>query len=174
MIKYLMLGIWIVALALGSAYGTIVMTGSGDGGDKTAEAQLPPEQVRTKRLSVPIIGDGKVKGYVLAQFIFNINAQASKDMAIRPDIFLVDEAFKVIFSGEAINFSVLEKPDGAKLTEAIKKNINARFGENFLQDVLVQELNFVPQERFRGGALQGGARFGEAPASPSPARLLAA
>jgi hypothetical protein len=151
MIKYLMLGMWICVLALGSAYATLTMVGTPGEADKAAEEAPPPEQVRTKRLSIPIIGDGKVKGYVLTQLVFNIDAKAAQQMAVRPDIFLVDEAFKVIFSGEAINFSALEKPDGKKLTDVIKKNINTRFGDNFLQEVLVQELTYVPQERFRGG-----------------------
>lgn len=152
MIKYLMLGVWICVLALGSAYAAILISGppgaSPEGSAETAEVV---EQVRTKRLSIPIIGDGKVKGYVLAQFVFNINGKSAQEMSVRPDIFLVDEAFKVIFSGEAINFSALEKPDATKLTDVIRKNINARFGEDFLKEVLVQELNYVPQERFRGG-----------------------
>jgi hypothetical protein len=146
-----MLGVWICVLALGSVYGTLMMVGGGGEAEKTAAEAPPPEQVRTKRLSIPIIGEGKVKGYVLTQLVFNIDAKTAQQMAVRPDIFLVDEAFKVIFSGEAINFSALEKPDGKKLTEIIKKNINARFGDNFLQEVLVQELTYVPQERFRGG-----------------------
>jgi hypothetical protein len=151
-IKYLMLGVWICLLALGSAFGMILMSsGPPEQAEQSGEEAVAIEQVRTKRLSIPIIGDGKVKGYVLTQLVFNINGKASQEMTVRPDIFLVDEAFKVIFSGEAINFSALEKPDATKLTEVIRKNINARFGDNFLQEVLVQELTYVPQERFRGG-----------------------
>jgi hypothetical protein len=151
-IKYLMLGVWICVLALGSAYGMVLMSGApGDEAEQADSHTASVEQVRTKRLSIPIIGEGKVKGYVLTQLVFNIDGKAAQEMAVRPDIFLVDEAFKVIFSGEAINFSSLEKPDASKLTSVIKKNINTRFGDNFLHDVLVQELTYVPQERFRGG-----------------------
>jgi hypothetical protein len=161
MIKYLMLGFWICALALGSSYATILMSAQPEvegEGNEVEKAAI--EQVRTKRLSIPIIGEGRLKGYVLAQFVFHVNQTMANDMSIRPDIFLVDEAFKVIFSGEAVDFRSMEKPDASALSAAIRKNVNERFGTDFLQEVLVQELNFVPQERFRGGSLQGESRFG--------------
>ena len=161
MIKHLFLGFWICALALGSTYATVVMTAKpADEAHGQDVGKVALEQVQTKRLSIPIIGDGRMKGYVLAQFVFHVNAKMAKEMSIRPDIFLVDEAFKVIFSGEAVNFKSMEKPDASALGAAIRKNVNERFGTDFLQEVLVQELNFVPQERFRGGSLQGETRFG--------------
>jgi hypothetical protein len=74
-------------------------------------------------------------------------------MTVKPDIYLVDEAFKVIYSGSAIDFRNPSKPDFAALGQTIKDNVNARFGGNFVQEVLVQELSYLPQERLRGGSL---------------------
>jgi len=160
MMKYLLLGFWICVLALGSAYATIMLNTQPQTDSKTdGSKDVAIEQVQTKRLSIPIIGDGQMKGYVLAQFVFHIDADAADEMSIRPDIFLVDEAFKVIFSGEAVNFSEMKSPDASALATAIKANVNKRLGPDFLQEVLVQELNYVPQARFRGGWLWGGAYF---------------
>lgn len=160
MTKYLLLGVWICVLCLGAAYVTMTMTLAPDADPGKAQSQpVSIEQVKTKRLNIPIIGDGQVKGYVLAQFVFHINADMAKDLSARPDLFLVDEAFKVIFSGEAIDFERLEKPDASGLSKAIKRNVNERFGPEFLQEVLVQELNYIPQERFRGGSLAEDSSF---------------
>lgn len=161
MIKQLIFGFYICGITLGAAYGTMLWKTQSQQAAENQEAEAPPlEQVQTKRISVPIIGDGVVKGYVLAQFIFRIDAKASHELNVRPDIFLVDEAIKVIFSGEAVDFSNLQQPDASALSKVIKKNVNARFGESFVQEVLVQELNYVPQERFRGGALEAEVRYG--------------
>ena len=160
MIKYILLGVWICAVTLGSSYGAIwwnaqeQQKGSGPG-----EPKVAIEQVQTKRINVPVIANGALKGYVLAQFVFHIDAAALNEMTVRPDIYLVDEAFKVIYSGKAIDFRDPQKPDFSALGKTIKENVNARFGPGFVQEVLVQELTYLPQERFRGGALRGSDSF---------------
>lgn len=161
MIKYILLGLWICGVTLGSSYGVIIWqaqqqqhkAGAGE------QPKVAIEQVQTKRINVPVIANGALKGYVLAQFVFHIDAAALKEMTVRPDIYLVDEAFKVIYSGKAIDFRNPQKPDFSALGPTIKDNVNARFGQGFVQEVLVQELTYLPQERFRGGALQGGGNF---------------
>jgi hypothetical protein len=159
-IKYILLGLWICAVTLGSSYGVILWQAPQQ--PKAGASDQPKvviEQVQTKRINVPVIANGALKGYVLAQFAFDIDAAAMKDMKVRPDIYLVDEAFKVIYSGTAIDFRDPQKPDFSALGRTIKDNVNARFGPGFVQEVLVQELTYLPQERFRGGALRGSGGF---------------
>lgn len=161
MIKYILLGLWICGVTLGSSYGVIWWQAQQQQ-KKDAAGEQPKieiEQVQTKRINVPVIANGALKGYVLAQFTFHLDAVAVKQMKVKPDIYLVDEAFKVIYSGTAIDFRDPQKPNFAALGKTIKDNLNARFGAGFVQDVLVQELTYLPQEKFRGGALPGSASF---------------
>jgi hypothetical protein len=158
-IKYIILGLWICGVTLGSSYGVILWQVQ----QQKAGAAEPPkvaiEAIQTKRINVPVIANGALKGYVLAQFVFHIDAAALKGMTVRPDIYLVDEAFKVIYSGKAIDFRNPQQPDFSALGKTIKDNVNARFGPGFVQEVLVQELSYLPQEKFRGGALRGSGSF---------------
>ena len=62
------------------------------------------EHVRTKMISVPIIAEGAIQGYVIAQFVFSIDAKQLKQLSIRPEAILLDEAFKVIYAGESRRF----------------------------------------------------------------------
>jgi hypothetical protein len=159
-IKHLLFGLWICIVSLGAAYGSI--TWQAQQKIKAADAENPKmeiEQVQTKRISVPIISDGVVKGYVFAQFVFHVDGGAMKQMKIKPDIFLVDEAFKVIYRGDGIDFRNPEKPDVAALGGIIKKSVNARLGSNFVQEVFVEELNYLPQDKFRGGWLMEDRHF---------------
>jgi hypothetical protein len=159
--KHLLLGVWMCLVSLGAAYGGILWQAHQNAPSGNGEKpKLEIQQVQTKRISVPIIDDGVVKGYVFAQFVFQVDAAAMKEMTVKPDIFLVDEAFKVIYRGEGINLRNAQKTDIAKLSATIKKNVNARIGENFVQDVLVTELNYISKDGIRGGALLGGPHFG--------------
>jgi hypothetical protein len=159
-IKYILLGLWITGVTLGASYG--VMMWQAQQTQKAADAgpaKVETTQVQTKRINVPVIANGALKGYVLAQFVFSIKTDALKAMTVKPDIYLVDEAFKVIYSGTAIDFRDPQKPDFSALGKTIKDNVNARFGPDFVQEVLVQELTYLPQDKFRSGALERSGGF---------------
>lgn len=155
-----MFGMWICGISLGAAYGTISWKAQQKMHISAPDnPNMEIQQVQTKRISVPIISEGAVKGYVFAQFVFHVDGDAMKKMTIKPDIFLVDEAYKVIYRGDGVDFRNPGKPDIGSLSDTIKKNVNARLGSNFVQEVFVQELNYLPQDKFRGGALIGGPHF---------------
>ena len=152
MLKYIFVGLWVCGVTLGSAYGVMLWQAQNQyhAKDKPVE-KVEFEQVKTKVISVPIVHEGKVRGFVLAQFTFQIEASMLKDMAVKPDIYFVDEAFRIIYSGEVVNFSTLRKPDLPALAKVIKESVNKRLGKDLVHEVFVQELNYIPQEQFRGG-----------------------
>jgi hypothetical protein len=102
-------------------------------------------------ISVPIISAGAIQGYVVAQFAFNVDAKLLKRMSIRPEAILLDEAFKTIYASESIDFSNLQKQDLPALLGSVGANVNKRFGMPVVDDVLVQELNYVPKAEARMG-----------------------
>lgn len=153
MIKLIFVGLWACAITLGSSWAVIAWKSG-----KAAEAAREPEkhlggleQVRTKMISVPIIANGAIQGYVIAQFAFTIDAKLLKQLTIKPDAILMDEAFKTIYAGETIDFQNLKKQDLPGLVKAVSDNANRRLGASMVQDVLIQELNYVPKAEARMG-----------------------
>ena len=148
MIKTLLVGIWLCAVTLGAAYGVMMMQM-----DKEAPAEeskpVALEQRQTKMLNVPIINNGAVDGYVLAQFAFTVEAEKAKELSTKPELILVDEAFKLIYSGEVVDFRHLRRSDIGALSKIILENVNKRLGQNLVHEVLVQELNYLPKEQLR-------------------------
>jgi hypothetical protein len=152
-IKLIFVGLWACAISLGSSWAVIAWKSG-----KAAEAERTPEkhsggleQVRTKMISVPIISGGAIQGYVLAQFAYSIEAKLLKQLTIKPDAILMDEAFKTIYAGETIDFLNLKKQDLPALLKAVSDNANRRLGAPMIQDVLIQELNYVPKAEARMG-----------------------
>jgi hypothetical protein len=74
-----------------------------------------------------------------------------KEMPIKPDMYVLDEAFQLIFSGEFIDFRQFKKQDMLALGKKVAENVNKRLGTQVVEDVLVQELNYVPKDSVRGG-----------------------
>jgi hypothetical protein len=156
MIKFVLMGVWLCAITLGAAYGVMYWRAEQAAEDREfaareAKSREGTEQVRTKMISVPLVVDGVVRGYVLAQFTFTLNSYLAKSLPVKPDLYLVDEAFRLLYSGEAVDFKTLKKTEVGALAEKLKQNVNKRFGTDIVQDVFVQELNYLPKEQSRGG-----------------------
>lgn len=153
MIKPILLGIWLCGITLGSAYGVLHWQKQQRAAEAAAvvAAKSPVlEQMQTKVINVPIIADGAVSGYVLAQFSFTVEADKVKELSTKPDLILVDEAFKLIYAGEAVDFRHLRRADVDALSKIIRTNVNKRLGQELVHDVLVQQLNYLPRDQLRG------------------------
>jgi hypothetical protein len=152
-IKLIFIGIWVCAITLASSYAAVSwrMNKTKETTEHGSKLSGALEHVKTKMISVPIIADGAIQGYVVAQFSFTIDASVLKRLTIKPDVFLLDEAFKTIYAGEAIDFRKLKKQDLSGLLKTLGDNVNKRFGAPFVESVLIQELNYVPKAEARQG-----------------------
>ena len=152
MTKLILSAVWICIITLVSSYtaaswkarGTIVPTG---------EPSLTGlNYQKTDPINVPIIVDGGVKGYVVAQFVYTADATALKQLSVPPDAFILDEAFRTVYSDDRIDFDHLERFDLASLTKTLMEAVNTRFGTELIQDVLVHQFTFVTKEEIRAQA----------------------
>lgn len=151
MMKALLLGVWVSVVTLGAAYGVMTWQKSQSAAEHAEEhGPVALQQMQTKMLNVPIINEGAVQGYVLAQFAYTVEAEKVKELSTKPDVILVDEAFKLIYAGEVVDFRHLRRADIGTLSKAILDNVNKRFGQKLVHEVLVQELNYLPRDQLRG------------------------
>ena len=86
------------------------------------------ESVKTRMISVPVVADGAIHGYVMAQFVFTVDSKTMKHLSVKPDVFLLDEAFKAIYGGESVDFRQFKKRDLQGLSKQIGDNVNKRLG----------------------------------------------
>ena len=152
MIKPILTGVWVCAATMGSAYLGVAWQRPAavtEHKDHGSSSDLTP--VRTRMISVPVVADGGIRGYVVAQFAFTAPARLMKQLSVKPDLYVLDEAFQLIFSGELIDFRQFKKQDLPALGKKIAENVNSRLGMRVVEDVLVQELNYVPKDGVRGG-----------------------
>ena len=152
MIKLILSAVWICIITLASSYvaaswksrGTIAATGD--------EGLTGLNYTKTDPINVPILADGSVKGYVVAQFVYTADAAGLKQLSVPPDAFILDEAFRTIYDDDRIDFDHLDRFDLASLTTKLKEDANKRFGIDLLQDVLVQQFTFVTKDEVRAQA----------------------
>jgi len=149
MIKTILTGVWICVATLASLYSVMIWQGG-----KNASAQPDKffgglDYVKTNTVSVPIIDDGDVAGYVLARFIYLADGRQLKKMSVPAELVLIDEAFQAIYAGSLKNFKRIEKYDLAALTTRMKNSANKRFETNLIDDVLIDSISYVPKSEAR-------------------------
>jgi hypothetical protein len=149
MIKLLLAGIWASIVSLGAAYAMMQWQGQSDAGP-SGDAEMKIEEFRTKAINVPIIGAGTIQGYMVAQFVFTVDANAMAKMKVNPEVYVLDEAFKTIYAGEQVNFQNMKKQDLPMLAKRLGENVNKRLGVNIVQDVLIDQLSYIPKKDMRG------------------------
>lgn len=152
MIKTVLIGIWISGVALGASYGALLwQSGQKPTEEKKEKFFGKVEQVKTRSISAPVIAGGVIQGYVNAQFAFAVESDTLKKLSVHPETLLLDEAFRMLFSGDVLQLRAVSKSDLEAIAKRLAENVNKRFGSEFVHDVLIQELHFVPKDQARGG-----------------------
>ena len=147
MMKLLVIGIWACAVTLGATYGVIEWKKSQASASAAGEPEKKLEEMKTKAINVPIIADGAVQGYIIAQFVFTIDSKALKKMPVKPEVYLLDEAFKTIYAGEKVNFRQMKRQDLPALAKMLGENVNKRLGAPIVHDVLIDQLSLHAERK---------------------------
>jgi hypothetical protein len=150
MIKLLAIGLWACLVTVGATFGMIEWQKRQSSVSASGEPEKKIEEIKTKAINVPIIDNGVVQGYIIAQFVFSIDGNALKKLPINPETYLLDEAFKTIYAGEKVNFKQMKKQDLPALAKMLGENVNKRLGLQIVQDVLIDQLAYIPQKDVRG------------------------
>ena len=142
MIKIVFVGFWagLIAISAGFAMSHVRENQA----RRPVETTTPKFETRkTKEINVPKIRDGVVKGYVVAQMSYVVNAASLANSPLSPDSFVVDEIFKYLYDDESIDFEHLDKFDLRKMTSALAANINRRIGADAISEIGIQEFTFM-------------------------------
>jgi hypothetical protein len=149
--KLLLIGVWVCAITLASSYAAAVWkTGGGKAESEDTLEGLNYE--KTGVINVPMIADRDVQGYIVAQFVFTADARTLKQLSVPPNPFVLDEAFRAIYSDAKLDFGHLEKYDLDALKKKIVENVNARFESALIKDILVEQFTYVSKEEVRAQA----------------------
>ncbi|MDE3175891.1 MAG: hypothetical protein KGM15_07285 [Pseudomonadota bacterium] len=143
MIKSLFIAVWCCLVMLGASFAANYVAKMKS--TKPGEAALAAafETRKSRELSVPIIRDGAVKGYVVVQLNYIVDLEAAKKLQAPPEAYVVDETFQYIYGDDKIDFAHLDKLDLGKMTEALIQRVNTRLRSNVITDMGVIECNFL-------------------------------
>ena len=152
MIRLLLAGLWLCATVFVSSHLTADWRAQ-----RLAAAAAEPSYFRgvsyekTRPISVPILRDGAITGYVMAQFVYTIDADDLRTLRVPPESFILDETFQRLFADESIDFADLRAFDMQAFLGELTRAVNARIGEDVVRELMVEEFNFVDPDQVRAG-----------------------
>jgi hypothetical protein len=161
-IRSLALSAWIVGVTLAAAY--FGATVSFHSAPAKGPAEEGPMQMTLKSMSVPVIANGVMQGYVLAQVTLTLKRDLLKTLPQPPEFPIADSVFKVLYAEEQVDFKHLKKQDLDKVSNAILESVNARAAGPLVENVYIQELHYLSKQEAGAGLATGaGPAAGAAP-----------
>jgi hypothetical protein len=154
MLKLVLIGIWVTLVTAGSTYAANYFFVQ----SSVSEAALPDlgvDKFSTDLMSVPVIRDGDVEGYLIMELVFMVDRAFIEEKKIDPLPFLKDSAFQAIFSGETLDARRLKKGDINNVSAAILSEANRQLGADVVRNVLLQQINYVKSEDIRANLIGG-------------------
>ncbi|GJE01368.1 hypothetical protein [Methylobacterium isbiliense] len=140
--RVIITGIWICAATVLSCYG-MVTYGAGLFAPKTEPYLEGLQYQKLRAINVPIIADGAVQGYIVTTLVFTADAKLMHALPVPPNSFVIDEAFRQIYTDTDLDFRRLKKYNVTKRLAEIRQKVNERLGADVVKDVLVEDFNFV-------------------------------
>jgi hypothetical protein len=145
----LIVGIWACLVTLAGAYGGVYWRQQSVNATATAAHEEKLEPHKVKPITVPIIADGVLKGYIAAEFTLmtpKSDPHGGHGASIDPEGYAMDEAFRLIYGENKVDFTNMQTSDLAQLTSRITANVNKRLGSELIKETLVKNFAFIPRE----------------------------
>ncbi|MBR0556976.1 hypothetical protein J5J10_14910 [Ciceribacter sp. L1K23] len=152
MVKLLIAGVWVCLVTLGSVYVAVYMaTAPVEVSEEEArKAQL--QLVRGESVTIPLIADGKVKGYFLGRISFMMDKEKIKDVELPMTEMMTDELFTLLVGNRMVDIANISAFDVEAFRTTVKEDLNKRLGDAMIEEVLVEQLDYLSKEDVRASS----------------------
>ncbi len=170
MIKLILVGVWICVLTLGSVYFSMQMAAAPRVDEEAAARAAALDLVRGSQATIPVISDGAVKGYFLTRLSYTANRELAAKQPVPMGEMITDELYTLLVGQRMIDVEKIDSFDVDGFRSTIKDGINKRLGAEVIEDVLVEQIDYIAKLEVgkepprRGTAI---VRSGEAPEAPA-------
>lgn len=154
MIKFIVATLWVIGVTIGAIFYSFQSAGA----KNTVEIPSPLlgglDYIKTDVLSVPLIRDSAVQGYFITRLVYTVDPEKMKLMSVPPDALITDQVYQYIYSNPQLDFAHHETLDVNAFKTGIRDAINARIEHPLVQEVLVEQIDFLSKEEIRDNTIR--------------------
>jgi len=161
MIKFIAAAIWVCAVAIGAVFYSF----------QTASAKIdapdaPPllgglDYIKTDIVSVPILRNGNVDGYFLTRLVYTAEPKELARLSVPADALITDQIYSYIYGNPQLDFAQHETLDLDAFRAGVRDSINQRVGAEMIQDVLIEQVDFLSKDEIRDNTIRRKMHAGE-------------
>ncbi len=142
MVRLIVLSIIACLSTIGGVYGAATWKASVQTPEvKDSEPKL--QMMKTHMVSVPILRDGEVLGYVVTRLQFTADSELVKASSLQPDVFVADEAFRQIYETTPADIKTGRKQAIKDLAANVAIGANKRLGKDVIKDVMIDSWTYL-------------------------------
>jgi flagellar basal body-associated protein FliL len=130
---------------VGGVYGAVFWKTSANA-PVNKEEQSKLQTMKTHMISVPILTDGQVLGYVVARLQFTADADLIKASSVQPEAFVADQAFRLIYETTPDDIKKGRKRVFKELSANIISGVNARLGRDVVKDIMIDSWTYLSKQ----------------------------
>ena len=133
-------------LVAGSVYYFSVMAGPSTKGGNENHSNYDLYNLNT--MSVPIIRNNEIRGYILIEAVFSINPDVAGKLPFPVEYQIRDAVYETLFSDREIDIFQLDKLDTRREKEKIRQTANAQYPD-LVGDIKLQYFDFMSKDEVR-------------------------
>ncbi|MDN2567264.1 hypothetical protein N1F89_13630 [Aquibium sp. A9E412] len=154
MIKFVVAAVWISLATLGAVFYAFQATQARQSADPPPPLFGGLDYMRTRIVSVPVVGEGRVQGYFLVRLAYAVQPGKLAKLALPPDMLMVDELHTYLYGNPQTDWANVETIDIEGFKAGIRDAINARVGDELVHEVLIEQIDFLSKEEIRDNTLR--------------------
>lgn len=156
MIKLMVAALWISIATTGAVLYSFQSARAPEetAADKEPDAFGGLDYVNTGIISVPVFDEGRVHGYFLARLVFTAERERLAQLKLPAEALIADQVYTHLFANPEIDFTEQDNLDLDAFREGIRAGVNERLGEDFVREVLVEQVDFLSKDEVQKTSLQ--------------------
>ncbi len=152
-IKFVAAALWICAVSIGAVFYSFQSAGA-----KTEEKPAPMlgglDYIKTDIVSVPVLRDGHINGYFLTRLVYTVEPKVLAKLSVPAEALITDQIYTYIFGNPLLDFAHHETLDLDVFRSSIRDSINARIGQKVVEEVLIEQVDFLSKDEIRDNTIR--------------------
>ena len=145
MIRSLLLAVITCLSTLGGLYGATTWKASAKAATAAGD-QGKLQMLKTRMVSVPLLSNGEVLGYVVTRLQFVADMGLANLSTVQPEVFVADEAFRQIYEKAPEDMKSGRKQVVRELAASVASGANTRMGRDVVKDVMIDSWAFLSKQ----------------------------
>jgi hypothetical protein len=149
MIKLIIVGFLGAISSAGGASYALLSWGSNSNSSGEEKAGSLIENISTELTAVPIVAEGKVAGYIVLKITSRVDRSKLKSADVLLSPYLNDAVFRAAFDFASGGITEIKSKHVQQLAEEVSSIANARLGAEAVEEVHLEQFNFVSSGEIR-------------------------